>query len=65
MVYTSYNCMRLQRADLVRDISGLKPGISNIAQKAGLYFDRDGGAKQKSRDNKVSLHTFNSLKSPF
>lgn len=38
LVYTSYRCLKLERAQLIRDISGINTKLTDVSQKAALYF---------------------------
>lgn len=39
-MYTSFRCLKLERAELIRDISGINTKINSVSQKASLYFNR-------------------------
>jgi hypothetical protein len=43
LVYTSYRCLKLERAQLIRDISGINTKLTDVSQKAALYFQNFDG----------------------
>ena len=51
-MYTSYRCLKLERAQLIRDISGINTQLTDVSQKAALYFrhfDNPSGSAPKAR----------------
>lgn len=54
LVYTSFKCVKLQRANIVRDVSGINAEFGNINKKAGLYFkEGDMNDPSKELENKL------------
>ena len=54
LVYTSYRCLKLERAQLIRDISGINTKLTDVSQKAALYFqnfDDIGGQSVRTQTN--------------
>ena len=55
-MHTSFKCVKLQRANLVKDLSGINAEFGNINKKAALYFkEKDMNDPTRELEAKVIL----------